>query len=578
MRSLLARFMFLVLLVVTVAAAPAVAQTYAVGDTLTVVQRPLPNIPSIVRPGDPLVISCEADPGTTGWSATLVRGALDVSLTLNATTYDPTTGWWTLAATTPEVPVFDLYDLRVGAVGVATDRVRRAVKVIPEFRATFDVIHITDPHLPTYLYYYQSGADTDSTTSENLRAITDDVNIINPEFVLLTGDLVNEGELEDFLGKRYYSRSMMHLNEFEVPTYLTAGNHDLGGWDDTPPSDGTARRDWWRFYGWKRLNDPPSGAPARTQDYSFDYRDLHFVGLEAYDNYDSWRYEIYGAASFTSMQLDWLEDDIAAASTSSRVILFHHYDFQYQLNYYSLGIDVSLSGHQHYDQDDNTYPMDVRTDNAGGSNRPFRLVKFDGSSIDPRPTLSAENEGRLSVDYAPANDGTNVAVEALVDNGHGESFAHGLLRILMPGGAAGYTAEGGVLTQVDDTGDHAVCYVEFPIPAYGTATVTVEADTTTTVGVPEAASALMLNAWPNPFNPRTQVAFELPEAGPCRLTIFDARGRTVVELFEGLREAGRHSEVWDGCDATGRAMPSGTYIVGLRAGGYAASRKIILAR
>ncbi len=568
----------LALIAVLCAAVPVAAQSYTTADTLTVVQKPLPNIPSIVRPGDALPVDCEADPGTTGWTATLVRGSLELPLTSIAAVDKPMTLWWTLDILAPSVPVYDLYDLRVTADGGVDDTVRRAVKVIPEFRTAFEVIHITDTHIPTYLYYYQSGADTDSTTSEGLRAITEDINIINPEFVLITGDFIQEGELEDFLDKKYYSRSMMHLNEFEVPTYLTAGNHDIGGWNDTPPSDGTARRDWWRFYGWKRLDNPPPGAPARTQDYSFDYRDLHFVGLEAYDNYDGWRSSIYGWESFTDDQMSWLSTDLAAAGGASRVILFHHYDFQGELNLSSLGIDLSLSGHRHYDIDDSSYPMDVQTDNASGTNRPFRLVRFDGSSIDAAPSLEAQDPNRLRVTWSPANDGTHPTVDATVFNSHGEAFPHGLLRVNMPGGALGYTATGGVLTQVDDTGDHAVCYVEVSIPASGSVAVTVEADTTTVTDVPVNAAARLLGARPNPFNPRTEIVFDLARAADCRLSVFDARGREVAVLLDGRRDVGRHAAAWDGRDLTGRALPSGTYIAGLRAGGYTEARKIVLAR
>ena len=226
----------------------------------------------------------------------------------------------------------------------------------------------------------------------------------------------------------------------ERHAFLTAGNHDLGGWDATPPSDGTARRDWWRFYGWRRLDNPPVGAPAHTQDYSFDYRDLHFIGLEAYDNYDSWRYSIYGPESFTNMQIDWLEADIAAANDASRIVLFHHYDFSGDIYLAGLGLDMELFGHNHSDSEDSTYPMSVRTDNAGGINRPFRVVKFDGSAISTRPSLSAEDESTLEVVYTPGNDGSVPDVSAMIYNGHAESCPNGLLRVNMPGGAAGYTA------------------------------------------------------------------------------------------------------------------------------------------
>ena len=557
---------------------PASAQTYSVGDTLTVIQRPLINIPAIVRPGDPLTISCDADPQTSGWSATLERGGLVIPLTVDSASYSPSTLWWTLAVTTPDVPVFDLYDLHVAADVGLDDVTRHSVKVIPEYRTQFEIVHITDTHIPTYLYYYQSGADADSSTSEGLRQITEDINLINPEFVLLTGDFINEGELEDYLGKRYYSRSMMHLTEFAVPVYLTAGNHDIGGWNDTPPSTGTARRDWWKFYGWKRLDNPPPGAPAYTQDYSFDYRDLHFVGLESYDNYDSWRFSIYGADSYTDLQMSWLNADIAAASSASRVVLFHHFDFQNELNLSGLGIDLSLSGHQHSDIDDTSYPMDVQTDNAGGTNRPFRVVKFNGSAISPRPTLSAQDPTTLEVVYSPANDGSVPEVTAQVFNGYTESFPHALLRVAMPGGALGYSATGGVLSQVDDTGDHAVCYVEVDLPANGFRFVTVTADTTSVTAVPHAAATRLLGAAPNPFNPRTEISFTLASSSHCRVTVFDLRGRELDVLVDEHRDAGLHAVTWDGRDASKRALPSGTYFVGLRAGSYVETRKIVLAR
>ena len=553
----------------------AAAATYTLGDTLTVIQRPIQNVPSIVRPGDQLPISCEATPSTTGWTASLVRGPLEVPLTIDAASYDPATEWWTLAVTTPAMPVFDLYDLRVTASGGLDDTTRDAVKAIPEFRDTYEVIHITDPHIPTYKYYYQDGAQTDSTTSMALRDITEDINIINPEFVLLTGDFVNEGELEDYLGLRYYSRAQMHLNEFDVPVFLTSGNHDLGGWDDTPPSDGTARRDWWRFFGWRRLSDPPVGAPARTQDYSFDYGPINYIGLEAYDNYDSWRYSIYGAESFTSDQMDWLEDDIAAASSSVRNVLFFHEDFDNELNFSSLGVDVALSGHIHYDIDDTSYPMDIVTDNAGGTNRPFRLLRISGDDVDPRPTLEAEDPDRLRVIYSPANDGTNDFVSAQLRNSYGETFPHALVRIAMPP-ADNYIVTGGTLTQVDATADPAICYVEVNLTAQSNVTVTVEADRVS--GSPTPAATPRLSVHPNPFNPCTEIAFTIDEPAACRMTVFDLQGRTLAVLLDDHRDAGRHTVTWHGTSTSGDSLASGTYLLGMQAGSYSETRKITLVR
>ena len=550
---------------------------WALGDTLTIIQMPLQNIPALVLPGDDLEISCVADPGQTGWGVSLERGGFDIPLTLTSAQYDPQTLWWRLVAQVPEVPVFEMYDLRVTADGGVEDLARQSVKVQASFPDDFYLVHITDTHLPTYLYYYQSGADADSSNTISLRHITRDVNIINPAFVLLTGDLVHEGELEDYLGKRYYSRAQRQLREFDMPVFLTAGNHDVGGWDDTPPPDGTARRNWWRFFGWQRLDDPPAAIPYRTQNFSFDYGEVHFTGLEAYDNYDHWRDEYYGWESFTDMQLQWLQEDLAATDRSVKV-LFHHFDFAGDLNLYSLGLDMSLSGHIHRDEEDSSHPYDVVTDNAGGTNRPFRLVRYINGQLITQPSLEAGYDGgTLTVDYNPANDGTSDQVSAVIDNGYAERFEYGLLKIHMPAGAPAFNVTGGTLLQVDRTGDDAVCYVGVIIQAGRRTTVNVAVDNTS--GVDHAPGATqMVRAHPNPFNPRTEVAFTLEKDATCRLVIFDLHGREVALLHQGDLPAGHHAYTWTAVDARGQPLPSGVYFAALRAGNYNETRKLTLVR
>jgi hypothetical protein len=553
-------------------------QTWALGDTLTVIQKPLLNIPDIVVPGAVFRISCDADPSVTGWTAALERGGFSIPLELQSAQYDPQTLWWALDVVVPEVPVHDLYDLRLTADGGIDDVTRQAVKVQPAYPDEFYFVHITDTHLPTYLYYYQSGADTDSSTTISLRHITQDVNIINPAFVLLTGDFINEGELEDFLGKRYYSRAQRQLTEFEVPVFLTSGNHDIGGWNDTPPPAGTARRDWWRFFGWKRLDDPPAAVPQRTQNFSFDYGPVHFTGLEAYDNYDSWRSEYYGYESFTAGQIQWLQQDLAATDRLTKV-LFQHYDFAGELNLGALGLDMSLSGHIHHDTEDSSAPFDISTDNAGGTNRPFRLVRFQGGQLSTQPSLEAGFDGQtLNVSYLPGNDGLHDQVTVVIDNGHDQRFEYGRVKVAMPLTAAAFAVTGGQLAQVDRTGDPAVCYIDVDIPAGGTRTVTVTVDDSASPVNLTPSSPHLLGAHPNPFNPRTEIAFDLVQRSFCRLTIFDLKGREVAVLAEGDLESGRHAFVWQGTDSLGSDLPSGVYFAGLRTGSFFETRKLTLVR
>ena len=64
---------------------------------------------------------------------------------------------------------------------------------------------------------------------------------------------------------------------------------------------------------------------------------------------------------------------------------------------------------------------------------------------------------------------------------------------------------------------------------------------------------------PNPFNPRTEIVFELRRSGPVALTVFDVRGRRAAVLLQADLPAGRHRCTWDGTDAAGRAVAAGVY-------------------
>ena len=52
-----------------------------------------------------------------------------------------------------------------------------------------------------------------------------------------------------------------------------------------------------------------------------------------------------------------------------------------------------------------------------------------------------------------------------------------------------------------------------------------------------------------------------------RRAVYDLAGRLVRVLVEGEVPAGSHQAVWDGRDASGRAMASGSYLARLVAGG-----------
>ncbi len=51
--------------------------------------------------------------------------------------------------------------------------------------------------------------------------------------------------------------------------------------------------------------------------------------------------------------------------------------------------------------------------------------------------------------------------------------------------------------------------------------------------------------YPNPFNPSTTIEYTMPISGNVVLKIYDAIGREVVTLFDGVKDAGFHQQVWN---------------------------------
>ncbi len=99
----------------------------------------------------------------------------------------------------------------------------------------------------------------------------------------------------------------------------------------------------------------------------------------------------------------------------------------------------------------------------------------------------------------------------------------------------------------------------------------------TTVGAEATpASRPALEVAPNPFNPRTVVAFTLPQAGEVAVAVHDVQGRLVCRLAGGRFAAGRHELVWDGRDDRGREAGAGVYLVRLTAPLGGAVTRVVL--
>jgi hypothetical protein len=94
----------------------------------------------------------------------------------------------------------------------------------------------------------------------------------------------------------------------------------------------------------------------------------------------------------------------------------------------------------------------------------------------------------------------------------------------------------------------------------------------TTVSIPSLKLALHQN-YPNPFKPETTIRFDLPEAMNVELTVYDAGGRKVATIVNGIMEEGDHRVPFKA-----HGLASGVYFYKLKAGSKTFSKKMILLR
>ncbi len=86
----------------------------------------------------------------------------------------------------------------------------------------------------------------------------------------------------------------------------------------------------------------------------------------------------------------------------------------------------------------------------------------------------------------------------------------------------------------------------------------------------------LLNNYPNPFNPSTRIAFEIPQEENVTLKIYNINGELVRTLLNNNLSAGRYEQIWNGKDEAGNYVVSGVYIYRITAGQFDKSANMLL--
>ncbi len=85
-----------------------------------------------------------------------------------------------------------------------------------------------------------------------------------------------------------------------------------------------------------------------------------------------------------------------------------------------------------------------------------------------------------------------------------------------------------------------------------------------------------LRNYPNPFNPETKIAFDLPKAGQVKLEIYNIKGQKVKSLLDCFMSPGRSEMIWNSKDDKGRKVSSGVYFYKLNVNGKTEKTKKML--
>jgi len=95
--------------------------------------------------------------------------------------------------------------------------------------------------------------------------------------------------------------------------------------------------------------------------------------------------------------------------------------------------------------------------------------------------------------------------------------------------------------------------------------------------VPEVTSDAfrLVGNYPNPFNPTTQIVFEISHESEISLEVFNLLGQKIREMDLGRRSAGRHEIMFDASELN---IPSGSYVYRLISNESSLTRSMTLVK
>ena len=91
-----------------------------------------------------------------------------------------------------------------------------------------------------------------------------------------------------------------------------------------------------------------------------------------------------------------------------------------------------------------------------------------------------------------------------------------------------------------------------------------------------SASFFLEQNFPNPFNPKTNIKYELPKQMFVKITVYDLHGNTVSNLVNTNQSYGHQSVKWNAINNQGQPLSAGIYFYSIEAGDFRQTKKMVL--
>jgi 3',5'-cyclic AMP phosphodiesterase CpdA len=347
----------------------------------------------------------------------------------------------------------------------------RSVSVKQSISDSFMFIHLTDFHIGDPRGLKENPQETIGWKAA--RKVIEEVNLLQPDFVLITGDLTF-GQFYPFEYSVEYKKCYEILQEFDVPTFLCPGNHD--GYVQTG-------QDGLKF--WEETFGPLY--------YSFDYGDTHFLSVNSYDwsrrDRIGFSYLVFNwGGSIRQEQMNWIAEDISENSDTEQTIMMMHHNplwdttgdsllkkgFQGRNDILSIirtkGVDAVLAGHVHYDNvtidNETTYLTTTTLASScdGDGYWGYRMITVDNN------TLASYNykEPKYSIPSYKLNIREQTEQSITIENGLDQSISV-LLEFIVP--SNDYFVNQGTIIQIREKDDMVAIYVLATIDEQTTTTI-----------------------------------------------------------------------------------------------------------